>query len=77
METQAVKGGPHVPWERDELGSVYFYPVVMVMGGVSRREMGLSLSRTWPGTGIHVKDARGLGTRDSRIQMTAPTPAPP
>lgn len=76
METQAVKGGPHVPWERDELGSVYFHPVVMVMGGVSRREMGLSLSRTWPGTGIHVKDARGLGTRDSRIQTTAPTPHP-
>lgn len=33
METQAVKGGPHVPWERDELGFVYFHPVVMVMGG--------------------------------------------
>lgn len=38
--------------------------------------MGLSLSRTWLGTGIHVKDAQGLGTRDSRTQTTATTLSP-
>lgn len=58
METQAVRGGPHVPWERDELWAPFISTLLSWQWGRGvRREMGLSLSRTWPCTGIHVKDA--------------------
>ena len=63
METQAAKGGPRVPWERDELWAPFISTGCHGDEGGARRETGLSLSRTWPGTGIRAKDACGLGTR--------------
>ena len=67
------KGGHTCPGNEMNSGRRLFPPVAMVMRGGARRETGLSLSRTWTGTGICAKDACGLGTRD---QESRPRPPP-
>lgn len=76
METQAVRGGPHVPWERDELWAPFIStrsPWRWRRG--ARREMGLSLSRAWPGTGIPCE--RCLRPGHQGPKNPGPGPAPP
>ena len=67
------KGGHTCPGNGMNSGRRLFPPVAMVMRGGARRETGLSLSRTWTGTGIRAKDACGLGARD---QESRPRPPP-
>lgn len=79
------RGGHACPGNGMNSGRRLFPPVAMVMRGGARRETGLSLSRTWPGTGIRAKDACGLGTRgqesrprpsSSDLGVQAPRPSP-
>lgn len=70
METQAAKGGPHMPWERDELWAPFISPVAMVMGGQGG-------DRPFPfkdlvSTGIRARYQVALGPRD---QESRPHPS--
>lgn len=70
-----LREGPHVPWERDELWAPFIStrsPWRRRRG--ARREMGLSLSRAWPGTGIPCE--RCLRPGHQGPKNPGPSPAP-